>query len=327
MLEWTWRGQTIRLGTDASGTGPQVLLLPALSSISTRHEMRPLQERLARRYATLSVDWPGFGDAARPQVDWRPEAYSAILSLLLGEVIPRPYAIVAAGHAAGYVLEHAGSAPQARLVLLAPTWRGPLPTVMGGQRPWFERLCRLVDLPGLGRAIYRLNVNPFVVRPLGAGHVYSDLAFLDEARLSEKLAVTHAAGARFASVRFVTGRLDPLASRDEFLALARRAAAPILVVYGAETPPRSRAEMEALAALASEASGQRGDSKVPAPDTRPEPGSSAQAALPGIRSVRLPRGKLAVHEEFPDATAEAVDAFLREPDAAQGGAGPNRSRQ
>jgi pimeloyl-ACP methyl ester carboxylesterase len=282
MLEWNWRGQTIRLGTDASGTGPRVLLLPALSSISTRHEMGPLQERLARRYSTLSVDWPGFGDAARPQVDWRPEAYSAFLSFLLAEVIPQPYAIVAAGHAAGYVLKHAGNAPPAKLVLLAPTWRGPLPTVMGGQRPLFERLCRLVDLPGLGPAIYRLNVNPFVVRRMGAGHVYSDLAFLNEDRLREKLAVTRAPGARFASVRFVTGRLDPLASRDEFLDLARRAVAPILVVYGAETPPRSRAEMEAL------------------------------AALPGIRSVRFPRGKLAVHEEFPDATAEAVDAFLRD---------------
>jgi pimeloyl-ACP methyl ester carboxylesterase len=282
MLEWNWRGQTIRLGTDASGTGPRVLLLPALSSISTRHEMGPLQERLARRYSTLSVDWPGFGDAARPQVDWRPEAYSAFLSFLLAEVIPQPYAIVAAGHAAGYVLKHAGNAPPAKLVLLAPTWRGPLPTVMGGQRPLFERLCRLVDLPGLGPAIYRLNVNPFVVRRMGAGHVYSDLAFLNEDRLRQKLAVTRAPGARFASVRFVTGRLDPLASRDEFLDLARRAVAPILVVYGAETPPRSRAEMEAL------------------------------AALPGIRSVRFPRGKLAVHEEFPDATAEAVDAFLRD---------------
>jgi pimeloyl-ACP methyl ester carboxylesterase len=282
MLEWNWRGQTIRLGTDASGTGPQVLLLPALSSISTRHEMHPLQERLARRYSTLSVDWPGFGDAARPQVDWRPDAYSAFLSFLLGEVIPQPYAIVAAGHAAGYVLKHAGNAPQAKLVLLAPTWRGPLPTVMGGQRPWFERLCRLVDLPGLGPAVYRLNVNPLVVRRMGAGHVYSDLAFLSEARLHEKLAVTRAPGARFASVRFVTGRLDPLASRDEFLDRARRVAAPILVVYGAETPPRSRAEMEAL------------------------------AALPNVRSVRLPRGKLAVHEEFPDATADAVDAFLGE---------------
>jgi pimeloyl-ACP methyl ester carboxylesterase len=108
---------------------------------------------------------------------------------------------------------------------------------------------------------------------MAVGHVYSDPAFLDGGRLREKLAVTRAPGARFASVRFVTGRLDPI---------ARRAARPILVVYGAETPPRSRAEMEAL------------------------------AALPGVRSVQLARGKLAVHEEFPDNTAAAIEAFLRE---------------
>src|SRR5215472_19143906 len=38
----------------------------------------------------------------------------------------------------------------------------------------------------------------------------------------------------------------------------------------------------ARAALASEASGQRGDSKVRAPDTRPEPGSSARAQQPAM---------------------------------------------
>jgi pimeloyl-ACP methyl ester carboxylesterase len=282
-LEWNWRGETIRLGTLASGAGPKLLLLPALSSISTRHEMRPLQERLAPHYSTLCVDWPGFGDDARPQIDWRPEAYSAFLSFLLGEVMPQPHAVVAAGHAASYALKHATNAPQAKLVVLAPTWRGPLPTVMGGDRPWFDRLCRLVDLPALGPLIYRLNVNRFVVRRMAAGHVYSDPAsFLTEERLREKLAVTRAPGARFASVRFVTGRLDPLGSREAFLDLARRTAAPILLVYGAETPPRSRAEMEAL------------------------------AALPGVRTARLPRGKLAVHEEFPDAVAEAIVAFLRD---------------
>jgi hypothetical protein len=42
-----------------------------------------------------------------------------------------------------------------------------------------------------------------------------------------------------------------------------------------EYPP----DKERLAALASEASGQRGNSIVRAPDTRPEPGSSARAAL------------------------------------------------
>jgi pimeloyl-ACP methyl ester carboxylesterase len=283
-LDWNWRGATIRLAAESSGTGPTLLLLPAFSSISTRHEMRPLAEHLAPRYSTVCVDWPGFGDGARPQVDWTPDAYSAFLTFLLTSVVPHPYAIIAAGHAASYVLKYVASAPQAatRLVLIAPTWRGPLPTMLDRRPPFLDRLCRLVDLPGIGPLIYRLNVNQLVVRHMGAGHVYADPTFLTGERLREKLDVVGAPGARFASVRFVTGRLDPLNSRDELVALGRRTRAPTLLLYGAETPSRSRAEMEAL------------------------------AAVPGIRSVALPRGKLSVHEEFPGATFEAMDPFLRE---------------
>jgi hypothetical protein len=45
----TWHyynGTTIELGADWSGQGPLVLLLPALSSISTRREERQHQRRL-----------------------------------------------------------------------------------------------------------------------------------------------------------------------------------------------------------------------------------------------------------------------------------------
>ena len=290
-IAWSWRGEIIRIGIDWLGSGPSVLLLPALSSISTRREMRPLQERLSAHYRSAAVDWPGFGDQPRPALDWTPEVYSAFLSFLLTSVVPHPHAIIAAGHAASYALKHvAGDATATeRLVLIAPTWRGPLPTMMGGHRPFFDRLCRLVDLQGIGPLIYRLNVNQPVVRYMGAGHVYVDRGFLTGERLRDKLAVTRAAGARFASVRFVTGRLDPLRSRDEFLDLARRTAVAILLVYGAETPPRSRAEMEAL------------------------------AALPNVSSIRLACGKLAVHEEFPDVTVEAIAPFLyEEPHAGAG---------
>jgi pimeloyl-ACP methyl ester carboxylesterase len=153
--------------------------------------------------------------------------------------------------------------------------------MMGEHRRFFDRLCRLVDRSTIGPLIYRLNVNPLVVRRMGAGHVYSDPDYLTEERLHEKLAVARAGGARFASVRFVTGHLDPFASSEEFLGCARRATAPILVIYGSETPRRSLAEIEAL------------------------------AALPGIRSARLPRGKLSVHEEFADETVEAITPFLQ----------------
>ena len=282
-VNWTWGDKVVRLNATEGGNGRTILLLPALSSISTRHEMRPLQERLAREYSTFSIDWPGFGDEPRPQVDWAPEIYGAFLSFLLMSVVTQPHAIIAAGHAAGYVLKHAGSSPQVmpRLVLIAPTWRGPLPTMMGEHRRFFDRLCRLVDRSTIGPLIYRLNVNPLVVRRMGAGHVYSDPDYLTGDRLHEKLAVARAGGARFASVRFVTGRLDPLAHREEFLECARRVSASVLVIYGSETPQRSLAEIEAL------------------------------AALPGIRSVRLPRGKLSVHEEFADETVEAITPFLR----------------
>jgi pimeloyl-ACP methyl ester carboxylesterase len=154
--------------------------------------------------------------------------------------------------------------------------------MMGGHRPFFDRLCRIVDLPLIGPLIYRLNVNRTIIRRMVAGHVFSDPAFLNEQRLREKLAVTRAPGARFASVRFVTGRLDPVDGRDAFLSLAQRSRVPILLIYGAETPPKSRAEIEAL------------------------------AALPHMKSVRLPRGKLSLHEEFPDATFEAIAPFLSE---------------
>jgi hypothetical protein len=54
------------------------------------------------------------------------------------------------------------------------------------------------------------------------------------------------------------------------------------MLYGAETPPKSKAEMEAL------------------------------AALPNIRVAILSSGKLSVHEEFPDAVADEIKSFLME---------------
>src|SRR5258708_20201634 len=97
-------GETSDRGFASEGQGPTVPLLPALSSISTRREMWPLQERLSSHYRTVSVDWPGFGDQARPAVDWTPAAYAAFLQYILEAVAPSPHAIIAAGHAATYAL-------------------------------------------------------------------------------------------------------------------------------------------------------------------------------------------------------------------------------
>jgi pimeloyl-ACP methyl ester carboxylesterase len=281
-IDWNWRGERFQLGIMASGAGPTILLLPALSSISSREEMRPLQTLLSRSFATIAVDWPGFGDRPKPFVDWRPDAYRAFLQHVLTELAPRPLATIAAGHAAAYALQQAEVEPGSAgaLCLVAPTWRGPLPTMSGKPAAAFEWLARLVDLRGIGPLIYALNVNPAVVLMMARGHVYADPTFLTPRKFAEKLTVTRAAGARHASVRFVSGLLDPAKKAADFLAGARRVRDPILVLFGAAAPRKSRADMEAL------------------------------AALPNIARRVLPKGKLGLHEEFPEDVEREVRAFV-----------------
>jgi hypothetical protein len=113
----------------------------------------------------------------------------------------------------------------------------------------FGRISRMVDWPVVGDLLYRLNANRFMVRKMALGHVYAESSSLSEARFEEKLAVTRASGARHSSIRLVAGELDPTATREAFLIAAQQVNDPIMVVYGAETPARSRTEMEALADL------------------------------------------------------------------------------
>lgn len=281
-IEWRADGKPVDIGLTGFGTGPNLLLLPALSSISSRAEMRPLQERLGASFSTLAIDWPGFGDLPRPKIDWRPDLYRAFLRFALEEVV-QPEVTVAAGDAAGYALAQAADDPASTgsLSLLSPTWRGPLPTMTGRRMASFGGLARTVDLPIIGSAFYRLNVNGPVIGMMARGHVYADPAWLNSERVVEKRKVTEASGARYASFRFVAGELDPFRDRDGFLEAARRAGAAIQVLYGRGAPRKSKAEMEALGSLAN------------------------------VNLVELPRGKLNFYQEFPEDVSAVINEKLR----------------
>jgi pimeloyl-ACP methyl ester carboxylesterase len=257
-------------------------MLPALSSISTRSEMQPLQSLLCSSFETLAVDWPGFGDRGRPRIDWRPSLYDEFLRYLFGEVVSESYAVIAAGHAASYVVKHfAEHGPVSeRLVLLSPTWRGPLPTMMRGDRPMFAKLAKVFDPPVIGPLLYRLNINRMVIGMMARGHVYGDALWLNKERMHEKLRVTRNSGARHASARFVTGRLDPFRSRSELLSALERIDVPVLSLFSEQAPPKSRLEMEAMAGAAN------------------------------VTTVRIPAGKLSFYEERPGDAAYAIKPFL-----------------
>lgn len=278
-LSWTADGKAVEIGMSRLGSGPLLLLLPALSSISSRKELEGVQQLLAADYETLSVDWPGFGDLPRPKVNWRPELYRDFLRFLVTK-IAQPVGTLAAGHAAAYAVSQAADAPGSlgRLGLLAPTWRGPLPTMMSKRHKAFKLLSRGVDLPVLGGGFYRLNVNGPVINFMLKGHVYQNADFLDEGGIAQKREVTEAKGARYASFRFVSGELDAYTDRQSFHADALKAGDDIVMVYGANSPRKSKAEMLAL------------------------------AALDNVTAREVAQGKLSFYEEFPDLTFAALKA-------------------
>jgi pimeloyl-ACP methyl ester carboxylesterase len=267
-IYWKWESDDFPLGMDEPGDGPSVVVLPALSSISTREEMLPLSDRLSSSFHVATIDWPGFGDRERPFEDWSPDVLTMFLNWLLSEIVLLRDTIVAAGHAATYALYQAVSSRGTigRLVLISPTWRGQLPTMRGGERPFFALIRAAIDHRVISPLLYRLNVNRLVVSKMARGHLYNDPSWLTGDRLLANVAVARARGARDGSVRFVTGALDRVGNRAAFPNLAKRTNVPILVIHGDDTPPKSRAEMEAL------------------------------ADLPNVKVTRLPIGKLAIQK-------------------------------
>ena len=68
---WSSRGTPIPVEYEVSGPvgAEPILLLPALSTVSTRDELKALANQLITRRCVVT-DWPGFGDAARPRQDY-----------------------------------------------------------------------------------------------------------------------------------------------------------------------------------------------------------------------------------------------------------------
>ncbi len=273
--QWRYQGQTFPIVYETRGEGAPVLLLPAFSTVSTRGEMQGIAEQLAPHFQVIALDWLGFGDSARPAIAYKPAVYQQLLHDFVQTVCDRPLAVIAAGHAAGYVLQTAGNhpTPWSHIILVAPTWRGPFPTMMGTQQAWFGSLRQLVGTPILGQALYKLNTLPSFLSFMYRRHVYTDAAMLTPALLAQKYQITQQPGARFAPAAFVTGGLDPVAQREEFVKLVQTTSVPVMVVIGEQSPPQSKAEMDAL------------------------------TTLPGVQSKRLP-GSLGLHEEYAAQVAE-----------------------
>ncbi|MEM9244499.1 MAG: alpha/beta fold hydrolase [Cyanobacteria bacterium P01_F01_bin.153] len=247
---WLYQGRSHSIAYETLGQGSSVLLLPAFSTVSSRTELAGIAQILAPHFQVITLDWLGFGDSDRPRVQYNRALYQQLLQDFVQECCPHPLAILAAGHAAGYAMQLAQDQPShcSKLLLVAPTWKGPL-RAMGAPELMASGVRNLVRSPLLGQALYAGNTHPAFLKWMYQRHVYVDGDKLTPEFMTVKHQVTQQPGARFAPAAFVTGGLDPMSDREEWLSVGRSLTMPTQLMLPKQSPPKSKAEMEALAQL------------------------------------------------------------------------------
>lgn len=139
--------------------------------------------------------------------------------------------------------------------------------------------------PALGWMMYNVLVsNEKAIQSQYKSHVYADPENVTPSIVESRYELTKRKGARYVPAAFLTGLLDPVNSREEFVELfaGLEGRIPVLVMSTSGSPKRSKAEMEALR-------GAKGVSKF----------------------VEVP-GALLPQEEYPKAVAEELYKFLLE---------------
>ena len=280
--QWIAKEATVAVPYERWGEGPPLLLLPALSTISTREEWRAVAERLSTSFAVTLVDWPGFGQSTRPPLRYNRGLYQRFLLSLVRDLFDEPPAVAAAGHGAGLAVRTASRAPDlfSHLALAAPTWQGPFPTMLGGDRPaWLSFLYWLIQQPVVGPALYRRNASRPMLVKMSKQHVFASENRVTDEWLNARYELTQQPGARYAAAAFITGRLDPAHSREEFLGYLQRTRMPVLLLIPEDAPNGSGTEM------------------------------SYMKQLQSVEHRTLP-GSLSLHEEFPKQVSDELLAFL-----------------
>ncbi len=170
---WNYQGKQYQIVYETIGKGNPVLLLPAFSTVSSRGEMKGIARILATQYQVTVLDWLGFGESPCPPVDYNPVLFKQLLDDFVKYAFNHPIIVIAAGHTSGYALKLAQDNRNivSKLILVAPTWQGPL-RVMGLPDRVRKGVKNLVRSPLLGPALYYLNTTPSFLRLMYKHHVY-----------------------------------------------------------------------------------------------------------------------------------------------------------
>ncbi|CAA0826619.1 alpha/beta-Hydrolases superfamily protein [Striga hermonthica] len=258
--QWKFGGNSVNIhferlekhdgGGAADRPRKDILLVPTISDVSTVEEWRVVAEEIvgsesAINWSATIVDWPGLGFSGRPKLDYNADVMERFLvdfvnapdSPISSFVADNEYVVFGGGHGATIAVRATkkGLLTPKAIAAVAPTWAGPLPIVFA-----------------LGWMMYNVLVsNEKAIQSQYKSHVYADPENVTREIIESRYELTKRKGARYVPAAFLTGLLDPVSSREEFLELfsdlqGKNRNVPVLVVSTSSAPKRSKAEMEAL---------------------------------------------------------------------------------
>ncbi|KAL3528377.1 hypothetical protein ACH5RR_007699 [Cinchona calisaya] len=282
----------------------EILMIPTISDVSTVEEWREVAKEIVGRdgkvsYKATIVDWPGLGFSDSPKLDYNADVMEKFFVDLVNSP-DSPFSsrnnsdddlvVFGGGHAATIAVRAAkkGLVKPTAIAAVAPTWAGPLPIVFGRDNNMETRygfLRGALRAPAVGWMMYNVLVsNENAIQSQYKSHVYADPENVTPSIIESRYALTKRDGARYVPAAFLTGLLDPVNTREEFIELFAKleGEVPVLVVSTTGSPKRSKAEMEAL-----------------------------RNAKGVTKFVELP-GALLPQEEYPSLVAEELYRFLQE---------------
>lgn len=304
--QWKFKDNSIKIhyeehGDESNAPTKNILMMPTISDVSTVEEWRLVAKDIIQRSGNVNwratiVDWPGLGYSDRPKLEYNADVMESFLvDFILDQSSPisslaKDLVIIGGGHAATIAIRAAkkGLVKPTAIAAVAPTWSGPLPIVFGRDSKTetrYELLRETLRAPAVGWMMYNVLVsNKKSIQSQYKSHVYADSTNVTPAIIESRYKLTKQNGARYVPAAFLTGQLDPVKTREEFLELFEglEGKVPVLVVSTSGAPKRSKAEMEAL------------------------------REAKGVSKFVEVKGALLPHEEYPNLVASELYSFLQD---------------
>lgn len=228
----------LRFYADKRSSGRPLVILHGIHAAAGSHDIAPIFNAFRSQRPVYALELPGFGGSERSDRPYRPSMYQAALTEFIRGQLGEPADVVAQGLSAEFAALAAQANPEwiRSLIMISPT---------GFEMPPVDSLGEKIGKISLTDLLYALLAVPLWSLPLF--DILSSRPRLSlyyrqrfEADVPEELvsiayASAHQAGAHFAPMVFVSGRLNVRDVREKvYDALTQ----PVLVIYDSE-PGRS----------------------------------------------------------------------------------------